>query len=41
MNTKNRTDRIPKRQHSPLYASPWIALFLLLRREWAQPRARS
>ena len=30
-----------KRQRNgeaPLFASPWVALFLVLRKEWSQPR---
>jgi hypothetical protein len=28
-----------ERNHeAPLFASPWIALFLVLRKEWSQPR---
>ena len=28
----------PKPVRAPLYASPWVALFILLRREFRQPR---
>jgi hypothetical protein len=28
----------PKPLRAPLYASPWMALFILLRREFRQPR---
>ncbi len=41
MNKAFSNDRITERKYSPLYASPWMALFLMIRRELAQPRARS
>lgn len=28
------------KRDAPLFASPWMALFLLLRREWTTPRAK-
>ena len=29
------------RAHAPLFASPWVALFVILRREFRQPRTAS
>ena len=33
MNTTTRTETLPQRR-APLYASPWMALFMVLRNEF-------
>jgi len=39
MNADNRTIKAPKiKQRAPLFASPWMALYLVLRDELLQPR---
>jgi len=38
MKTPNQTNTQVKTRHEPLYASPWIALFSMLRQELAQSR---
>jgi hypothetical protein len=36
MNTQKHIAVTAKKNREPLYASPWIALYVVLRREWAQ-----
>ena len=38
MSSQYQTAVLEKRRETPLFASPWLALFLLLRREWTTPR---
>ena len=38
MNSNYQTAVLEKPREAPLFASPWMALFLLLRREWTNPR---
>jgi hypothetical protein len=39
MNTYPQKEWKRDRSHeAPLFASPWVALFLVLRKEWSQPR---
>lgn len=38
MNTQHEAAILAEKRQAPLYASPWLALFLLLRREWTVPR---
>ena len=40
MNAQTRTETLPQQHQAPLFASPWVALFLLLRKEWLEPRDR-
>lgn len=38
MNIHTQQDNKSKKTEAPLFASPWLALFFVLRREFAQPR---
>ena len=38
MNSSYQTAVLEKPREAPLFASPWMALFLLLRRELTSPR---
>ena len=40
MNERTPTQTKAPPREAPLFASPWLALFLLLRKEWSAPRAR-
>jgi hypothetical protein len=40
MNIQSQAVLKKRTREAPLFASPWMALFLLLRREWATPRSR-
>jgi len=40
MNAHNQMPRRVKKLEIPLYASPWLALFYLLRNELAQSNSR-
>jgi len=40
MNAHNQMTRPVKKLEKPLYASPWLALFFLLRSELLQSNAR-
>lgn len=40
MNTQAQAAILRGKRDAPLFASPWMALFLLLRREWTTPRAK-
>ena len=39
MNTHDQSNTPVKKKQAPLYASPWIALFFMLRQELIQARA--
>jgi len=39
MNTQVQATTMKSRREAPLFASTWVALFLLLRREWSLPRS--
>ncbi len=38
MNKPSQNKVATKKPETPLFASPWMALFLVLRRELSQPR---
>lgn len=38
MNSHYQTAVLEKQREAPLFASPWMALFLLLRRELSTPK---
>ena len=40
MNTQSQAVMKRRTREVPLYASPWMALFFVLRREWMSPRPR-
>ena len=39
MNERTQTQHKARPARAPLFASPWLALFLLLRKEWLAPRS--
>ena len=39
MNTHSQAVLRRRSREAPLFASPWMALFLLLRKEWLAPRS--
>lgn len=40
MKERKQTPLKPPPIRAPLYASPWVALFVLLRQEWLAPRSQ-
>jgi len=40
MNEHTPTANSKRRVETPLFSSTWVALFLVLRRQWAQTRSR-
>jgi hypothetical protein len=38
VNTSAQAVAMKSKRDMPLFESPWVALFLLLRREWTTPR---
>lgn len=40
MNAQSQAVLNKQHREAPLFASPWMALFLLIRREWKAPRSR-
>ena len=41
METRAPLGRVTRKRDLPLFASPWMALFVLLKRELSAPRAES
>ena len=40
MNERTQTQTKAPPRDAPLFASPWLALFLLIRKEWFAPRSQ-